>query len=176
MTLGAKKLDRYMVPMIPLLGILGGLGLWLVGSALAARVRMLTFALPAILLVQPLQWWMAQPYPLSYYNPLLGGGPTAERLMLVGWGEGLDQAAAYLNAQPDAAQSTVAVFYPLTVNFQALLRGTAVNQGGDNPTTFVVDYVNARQRRQTPRQVIGREPDHIVRINGIDYARIYRRT
>lgn len=175
MSLGAKKLDRYIVPAFPFLDVLAGLGLWLAGSSVATRARVLALIPLAVLLAQPLQWWASQPYPLAYYNPLMGGGPTAERLILVGWGEGLDQAAAYLNAQPDAAQSTVAVYYPLTVNFQAVLRGTAVNQGREDTSTFVVDYVNARQRRQTPRQVIGVVPDYVVRINGIDYARIYRR-
>ena len=46
-----------------------------------------------------------RPYPLSYYNPLLGGGATASRWLLVGWGEGLDQVAVYLNAQ-DGADAT----------------------------------------------------------------------
>ena len=35
----------------------------------------------------------------------------------------------------------------------------------------MVDYINARQRGQTPRTVSGQQPDAIVRINGIDYAR-----
>ena len=128
----------------------------------------------AALLVQPISWLSALPYPLSFYNPIVGGGSTAERLILVGWGEGLDQVAAYLNAQPDAEVATIGVFYPLTVNFQALLRGTAINLGGSTRPTYVVDYVNARQRAQTPSYVRDRMPDFVVRINGIDYARVYR--
>ena len=39
---------------------------------------------------------------------------------------------------------------------------------------FYVDYVHARQRRLTPRQVANRRPDAVVTIGGVDYARIYR--
>jgi hypothetical protein len=95
-------------------------------------------------------------------------------MMLVGWGEGLDQAAAYINAQPDGATATVAVYYPLTVNFQALLSGRAVNYSANMSPTYVVDYINARQRNQVPPQVLVKIPEHTVQINGIDYARVYR--
>ena len=37
-----------------------------------------------------------------------------------------------------------------------------------------VDYVHARQRGLTPRQLVGRRPDAVVQIAGVDYARIYR--
>ena len=48
---------------------------------------------------------------MAYYNPLLGGGPKAPTVMLIGWGEGLDEAAAYLNTKPNAAQLHVASWY-----------------------------------------------------------------
>ncbi|MFN0074288.1 MAG: ArnT family glycosyltransferase [Chloroflexota bacterium] len=183
MTLGAKKLDRYILPAVPLIDVLAGFGLWTAAVDLSARLRGATqwiqrlpgALLAAAVLLQPLAWQSSLPYPLSYYNTALGGGTAAQRMLLVGWGEGLDQAAAYLNAQPDAASATVGVYYPLTVNFQALLLGTAVSLSPSSTATYVVDYVNARQRGQSPQLVHTRVPDHIVRINGIEYARIYRR-
>ena len=50
------------------------------------------------------------PYALAYYNPLVGGGPAASRVLLVGWGEGLDQVAAYLNAQPSSERQLIAIY------------------------------------------------------------------
>ena len=40
------------------------------------------------------------PHYLAYYNPLLGGAPAAARLIPVGEGEGLREAAEWLNLQP----------------------------------------------------------------------------
>lgn len=182
MSLGAKKLDRYILPAVPLLGILAGWGLWTAALNMMhvmARWRPTWQGAPmavllAALLVQPLSWSGSLPYPLAYYNPLLGGGPAAERLILVGWGEGLDLAANYLNALPDADTANVAVYFPLTVNFQALLRGTAISYTSNARPTYVVDYINARQRGQVPVTIRGRDPAHVVIINGIEYARVYR--
>ncbi len=52
-----------------------------------------------VLLSANLAWY--HPYYLSYYNPLLGGGAVAQRTLLIGWGEGMDQAGAWLREQPD---------------------------------------------------------------------------
>lgn len=174
MSLGAKKLDRYVLPAIPALLALAGLGLWRAGVALRNRRPWLAAAPALVLLLQPISLLSAEPYPLSYYSPLAGGGPAAERTMLVGWGEGLDQVATYLNAQPDADSMTIAVYFPLTVNFQAQVRGTVVGYGPNVRPTYVVDYVNAHQRGQFPAEIIGRDPDLVTRINGIEYARVFR--
>jgi hypothetical protein len=60
------------------------------------------------------------------------------------------------------------------VNFQALLRGPVVSYGSNVTPTYVVDYINARQRNQIPVQIVGKTPEYVVQINGIDYARVYR--
>jgi hypothetical protein len=53
-----------------------------------------------------LAWY--HPYYLSYYSPLLGGGPVAQRLFLIGWGEGMDQVGAWPSQQPDIGNGQVA--------------------------------------------------------------------
>jgi 4-amino-4-deoxy-L-arabinose transferase-like glycosyltransferase len=181
MNVGAKKLDRYILPAIPLIDVLAGCGLWAGTHWLLMRTKdwqgyaRLVTALPlAILVFQPVAWRSVLPYPLSYYSPVVGGGAAAQRMILVGWGEGLDQAATYINAQPDGGSARVAVYFPLTVNFQALVTGTVVSYGSNVTPTYVVDYINARQRNQIPAQVVGKVPEYVIRINGIDYARVYR--
>jgi hypothetical protein len=116
---------------------------------------------------------MVAPYPLAYYNPLLGGGPGAVRILLVGWGEGLDQVAAYLNNQPNPEQQLITVYFPLELNFQGMVAGTVTQFGDDRPVNYVVDYVNAAQREQTPSEVVGLQPAYEVWINGIEYARVF---
>jgi hypothetical protein len=130
-------------------------------------------AFAAVMVGHALPLAMVAPYPLAYYNPLLGGGPAAVRILLVGWGEGLDQVAAYLNAQPHPEQQLVTVYFPLELNFQGMVAGTVTQFGDDRPVNYVVDYVNAAQREQTPSETVGSQPVYEVWINGIEYARVF---
>jgi 4-amino-4-deoxy-L-arabinose transferase-like glycosyltransferase len=185
LTLPSKKLDRYALPVFPALDLLAGLGYWAVGTrllrALAARrpgaPRLAAVGLVGLLgIAQALPLLMVAPYPLAYYNPLMGGAPAAARVMLVGWGEGLDQVAAYLNAQPGARRQRIAIYFPLVLNFQGMVTGTVTSIGDPDPVDYVVDYVNASQRSQIPGAIVGQAPELAVRINGIVYARVFRMT
>lgn len=182
LSLAGKKLDRYTLPAFPAMGLLAGLGLWTLWLWLAeylkrfsAQTRRLAVAGGVALLVvlQALPLISVYPYALAYYSPLVGGGPNAARTLLVGWGEGLDQVAAYLNAQPDAQRQLIAVYFPLELNFAGMTSGTVTQFGDTRPVNYIVDYVNAAQRNQTPPEVSGLQPVHEVWINGIRYARIY---
>src|SRR5205823_11675720 len=130
-----------------------------------------------VLVLQAATFLSVQPYPLAYYNPLLGGGTVADRLVLVGWGEGLDQVAAWLNAQPRAiGEPTIATSYHRVL--QAQLQGSAVPLERVRMADYVVPYVNTLQRGDdndvlAPYLDNG-PPEYTVRINGIEYARVYR--
>ncbi|MGQ9683869.1 MAG: hypothetical protein ACUVX9_15145, partial [Anaerolineae bacterium] len=117
------------------------------------------------------------PYYLSYYNPLVGGGTAASQVLLVGWGEALDQAAAYLNAKPNGDSLLVgtSIWYP----FQPFFRGKALRLG-ELPSLIEPDYYlvysTAAQRgmRDDLREVLrDSRPEHIIAQNGIEYAWIY---
>ena len=184
LSLAGKKLDRYTLPAFPALDLLAGLGLWTLGSWLApyvgperfgVRARRALVAGATLLLVigQALPLAMVAPYALAYYNPLVGGGPAAGRVLLVGWGEGLDQVAAYLNAQPDPERQLIAIYFPLELNFQGMVAGTVTQFGDPRPVNYVVDYVSAAQRGHTPPDVYGLVPVREVAINGLIYARVF---
>jgi hypothetical protein len=184
LSVGGIKGDRYTIPAFPSLDLLAGLGLWTLGLWLApmvsargitARTRRLLPAGAILLLTvgQSLPLARVSPYALAYYNPIVGGGPAAARVLLVGWGEGLDQVADYLNAQPGADRQLIAVYFPLELNFQGMVTGTVTQFGDARPINYVVDYVNAAQRGQTPPEVSGLVPVKEVWINGILYARVY---
>jgi hypothetical protein len=185
-SLAGKKLDRYTLPVFPALDLMAGLGLWtlwrwLVPYAqrvgIVERSRQLAVGAAALVILTAAQATplaMVAPYPLAYYNPLVGGGPAAGRVLLVGWGEGLDQVATYLNAQPNPEQQLIAVYFPLELNFQGMVTGTVTQFGDTRPVSYVVDYVNAAQRGHTPPEVNGLVPVHEVWINGIQYARVFR--
>ena len=99
MTLGPKKFDRYLLPIVPIAG--------------RARERRLVALLDRFGCAgAPLDATRAGRWPSRpcwcgrsrrptrirsrYYNPLLGGGAVAQRTVMIGNGEGLDQAARWL--------------------------------------------------------------------------------
>jgi 4-amino-4-deoxy-L-arabinose transferase-like glycosyltransferase len=185
LSLATKKLDRYTLPAFPSLDLLAGLGLWTLGTWIAPylsrrgfdehrRRLLLGIAAVAIVLAQALPLATVAPYALAYYNPIMGGAPAAQRVLLVGWGEGLDQVAAYLNARPEIDRKLVAIYFPLELNFQGMIPATVTQWGDPRPVDYVVDYVSAAQRSQTPAEVTGLTPEREVWINGILYARVYR--
>ena len=181
MSLGPKKFDRYLLPLFPLLGLVAGLGLWTAaqwmfrgGAAGGKRV----LALPAFAIVlQAAPLVAVHPHALAYYNPLLGGGAAAQRAILVGWGEGLGEVAAYLNAQPHPlGEPTVATSYHRVL--QAHLAGSALPLERAQMADYIVPYVNTLQRgaeRETLAPFLdAATPELVVQLNGIEYARVYR--
>jgi hypothetical protein len=141
------------------------------GAAVIAAMLISLVALHAVPLLA------LHPYSLAYYNPLLGGGAVAHRVVLVGWGEGLDQVARYLNAQPrPLGEPTIATSYHRVL--QAHLEGSAVPLERVRLADYVVPYVNTLQRGAerdalAPFLDAGL-PEFVARINGIEYARVYR--
>ena len=113
-------------------------------------------------------------YPLAAYNPLFGGVRAAERAIPVGWGDGLDVAGDRIRELSGGRTVTTAIWGPLRVSFGAHAPGPVVSERMLAQADFYVDYVHARQRMLTPRQLVGRTPTAVVNINGVDYARIYQ--
>lgn len=183
MTLGAKKFDRYVLPSWPALLIVAAAGLSallrLVAGLVAPRARRAAWAIAGALLLalsmQPLVAY--HPYYLSYYNPLLGGGPAAERALLIGWGEGMEQAGAYLRTRPDIASGRVLSALPATLQPFVPVPVEPVETYGRAPANYAVVYLESLQRGASPdvyaaiRQTL---PLHSVTIHGIHYATIYQ--
>jgi 4-amino-4-deoxy-L-arabinose transferase-like glycosyltransferase len=117
MSFGSKKFDRYLLPVFLPLNLAAGTGLFLGASWLAERLpgRWARLAAGSVLgiavLLQALLSIRTYPYYLSYYNSVMGGSRYVEQVMMVGWGEGLDQAARYLNTKPDAPDLRVLAQY-----------------------------------------------------------------
>ena len=192
MTLGPKKFDRYALPTWPALCVLAGAGLAAIvrrassppspvgggGERSASVAIVLRRAFLALLIAADVfVLWRVHPYALSYYNPLLGGGRAAQEIFLIGWGEGLDQAGAWLSAQPDIANGPVLApigpalqpFVPVTV------RG--LDDYGVVATNYAVVYRETLQRGAFAAQLAAIRqtvPLHTVVINEIEYAWIYQ--
>lgn len=185
MTMGQKKFDRYLLPVFPFVQTLAAWGLiraadWLAGrsSATARRREAIAVASAGILVLALGAATVVPhaPYYLTYYNPLVGGARTAPHALLVGWGEGLDQAARALNEVAAPGQVAIARALP---GFAPFYDNPSYKESRYDParSDYVVIYVNEVQRQLSPeildRYYGVREPLHTVRIAGIDYAWVY---
>jgi hypothetical protein len=181
MTFAAKSFDRYMLPAFPVLDLLAGYGIALSARRLrwiggAGALLAGAFILP--LLIYPIASTL--PYAITWFNPLAGGAPAAQRVMSIGWGEGLDQVAYYLNTQPDASRLKVTVpgeIYTTVLGAQ-FVGQVMPGEGGDpsdNDASYLVWYI------RTPGDVPPLydpsfqtwQPERTVNFGGIDYARVY---
>lgn len=189
-TVMAKKFDRYALPVFPALTILAAAGFSRGYDLLSNRGiidalkrfgathpwQSAGYVLVVSAVITNLVWY--HPYYLAYYNPLLGGGAIAEQILPVGWGEGLELAAAFIAAQPDGRDRPIAAFY------QSVMRpfapaGVAPLQAVQRPqqVDYAVTYVEQTQRATKPElHALFRsmKPLHVVRIHGINYAWIYQ--
>lgn len=198
MSIGAKKFDRYMLPSLLALDIVALFGwlcllqplvqhlqTWLQNRSSGLHPVILSachlVTLSLLLLLHALPGFRHYPYYLTYFNPLLGGSATAPAVLFVGWGEGLEEAAAWLNAQPDAETLRVLAWY-VDGPFSYYFPGQAVSLGQESPLLwfdidYAVLYINQWQRQLPSPAVIDyfqqQTPVHTVRFRGLELARIY---
>jgi hypothetical protein len=189
MTLGAKKAQRYLIPIYAPLDICAGIG-W---ASLAYRLneRRIVSALSLLLMigVQATLSLSTFPYYFTYYNPLMGGSRKVIDVLQIGWGEGLDQAARYLNQKPDAKDLHVISWYS-NGSFSYFFKGHTRFLGSDTgdeegdkswdrfiTSDYAVIYIHQWQRN-TPEKILDylstKTPEYDVWINGIEYARVYK--
>jgi len=190
MDIGAKKFDRYLLPIFPPLDLLAGLGLamtagWVWRKLKYHPFRVLIFlGISLIILWQMVGSTITFPYYLSYYNPLMGGGEKAPDVMMVGWGEGLDQAARLLNNTSGSTELKVLSYYPDGC-FSYFFNGETVHAAAEWDETservamvdFVVTYIHQWQRQLPFSEMLdyfqNQTPWTVITINGIEYAQIY---
>ncbi len=210
-TLGGKKQDRYLLPIFPALTTLAAIGYLHLIRATSSLLRLPVTLQPTssnpqspipnayppsyilyplssiliLLLIQAVLIWPTYPYYFSYYNPLLGGGATAARLIQVGWGEGLNEAAAYLNTLPNAESLKVVSWYSTT--FEPYFKGHTIYKIEEDKISrspkpglaadYVVFYINQTQRQLPSEGALqffqATSPVYTVTLNGLDYAWIY---
>ncbi|MCW5876516.1 MAG: glycosyltransferase family 39 protein [Anaerolineales bacterium] len=192
MTLAEKKFDRYILPAYAALFPLAGWGLARalarLRPAFGGAARWAPAAIAAGLLAA--QAWSSAavaPVFLNYYNLLLGGRAAAGEVMMLGWGEGLEQAAQYIRDQTRGQEPPhVGAWYSNLFN---LFYGADVE---DIPIAaelspqlleqllsldYLVIYVHQWQRG-TPQNLLDAlaplEPNHSIWIGGQEYVRVYR--
>jgi hypothetical protein len=184
-SLAAKKGDRYLLPVFPVACILAA---WTVMALLGrlAKGRRAWRAgyagVVAVVLLTSVLWLRLAPHYGAYFNPLLGGGPVAERTYAFGQGEGLELAAQYLNEKEDGGELLAVTFYPPQFRYYFRGEATSLRRGDWDRTWLFADYVVfyvSQVQRQLPTEglvefFLGQTPERTIRLGGVDFARVYR--
>ncbi len=182
MTLGSHKQDRYLMIIFPMVNLLAAPGLiwaWRKISAKWRGSRSTKVGFAGLVLAQLLLIWPVHPYYFPYFNPLIRGPVIAPRLIRIGWGEGLDQVADYLQSLPEPQNLRIASRFPRhLLGFKGEI--VALDARGEwTRSNYIIFYIHQTQRMQDPgpgevRWLQTYRPEHVVRLNGIDYAWVYR--
>jgi hypothetical protein len=139
----------------------------------------MALGLPPLLAAQLITALPYHPYYFSYFNPLTGGGATAQKLVRIGWGEGMEQAADYLQSQEHPEEMVVATrFWRFLLGFKG--KEIMLDAGGEWVNADkIIFYIQQRQRMLDPSPGVIRyfqehvPPEKTIVINGINYADIY---
>jgi hypothetical protein len=180
-SLSEKKFDRYLLPAFPPLLLAAALGWLSLTEKLGERAGRLAGLLPGlVILAQAASLLQTYPYYLQYYNPLLGGGRRAPEVMMIGWGEGLDQAARYLNSLPERSR---AVAWYGDGCFSYFIKGRSLTLDSETRLSdlrsgdAVVIYRDQWQRQLPSAEFLAffekLEPQYVVQIGDIEYVRVY---
>jgi hypothetical protein len=187
-TVSPKKMVRYLLPAFPVIDIFVAYGLLWLGDRLTSLssgyFRQWRTPLLAGIVIVAQGWLLVNtfPYYFTYFNPLFGGASTAARIMDVSWGEGMDDAAAYLNQLPNADKLTVTIcrndgmFKPFFVGDDVL---PCAKLEQIMTADYIVYYLYNRlvnsEDYYWPYFRDHQTPEYRATINGADYALVYRR-
>jgi hypothetical protein len=185
----SKRGDRYILPVFLAVGLLSTLALWWLANLLVKYVPGLTSRfrigptrlVGGVILAQVFFILLYHPYYLAYFNPIVNTYQPAPTVINVGWGEGLDLAAQYLNEleQDGDEPPLVAAWY--STQFAPYYRGRTIDLSSQETALtadYTVFYINQVQRGFPSGEVLNyfrqREPLHVVKLGGIEYAWIYK--
>jgi hypothetical protein len=187
LTIFPKKFNRYLLPAFPALDILAAAGIWYAGVMLMGTLhRYQAKWLPALLgtvtalagLIN-LAWW--HPYEITAFNQALGGARAGAWAFVIGWGEGLELVAGWLNDQPNITGVATVSRLPGVQNpYMRDGADATTPDAGSLPSAagYVVIYVSQTQRGEISppfNQFYQRAiPLKTFVIHDVEYAWIYQ--
>ncbi|MBN1994180.1 MAG: glycosyltransferase family 39 protein [Anaerolineae bacterium] len=179
MSLGASKVDRYLLPIFPAFSILAAVGFQAFVDHLSAVVPVpgLKGAVWGTVLISSA--WLAlpqHPYYYTYWNPLLGGARQAVKILPAGGRQGINMMVEYVNALPEAQQ--LKITGPGLRDCPVIFTGTCLQ-----PSQFLLaDYIQSDifslQRGAYLANIHKIIPEtelvHQYTKDGVDYAWLYK--
>lgn len=177
-SLAAKQAIRYALP-VPavgaiVIGIAGAAAITYLSSRTSSRVPAAWVGAAAVAFVL-LHSVAVAPWGNAYFNPVLGGGSTAERVHTIGSGEGLDVAGDFIQEREAHRCNDVLIWtYEIRDAFPC---GHVTSQRNrSDRAEYVVLYINQRQRQPPAfleKLTENRELLDTVTIRGITFAEIF---
>lgn len=169
MSFGVKRSPRYILPAFPALAFLAAMS-WL--AILPRRWEKIGFT--GLVMVSLGLTSLYAPYYFTYFNPLLGGPLTAPQTVRLGWGEGLDEVARWLNQQATAPADQLGARYTATIF--PFYEGSIASPSRSE-SDYVAFYIKQSQsglpRPEILRYFEAQGALHRVTLAGVDYAQIY---
>ncbi len=178
-----KKGDRYMLPDLVIFDVLAVLGLVTAYTSLHLR-SIKRVLLGVVLIAFGWQVWNLlelHPHYLAYRNPFFRSVAEGRTM---GWGEGLDLAAEYLNKKPNAKDMLVISYYENSfaqhfvgqfTSAERLAKETPEEIGGNYVVLYRTMQGRAPDRWETKvlQQFADKLPEHVITLNGEEYVWIY---
>lgn len=182
-----KKGDRYMLPVFLAFDVITAASFAAIYRfATEQRNKVLT-GLITVLALGGILWQgyeviRLHPYLLAYRNPFFAS-VAIHRTM--GWGEGLDIAAEYLNKKPNAEDLLVATYYEGSFAYHFKGKFTSAERlAKETPQEIGADYVvlyrtmegRAPERWETKvlKEYSTKVPEHVISLNNEEYVWIYK--
>ncbi|WP_232214568.1 ArnT family glycosyltransferase [Rubidibacter lacunae] len=180
MSIPDSKIDRYIHFVTPELALLAGTGWSILVQSIGQTFQ--SAILGTILAVQLAFTTYLSPYNITFFNPVFGGARTAQNILTIGQGEGLEKVAGWLNNQPDSKEILVASWYrdALATYFRG--RTSEINRFYLEDAfwlnvNYIVLYQNQLQRQLPDPDLLAyissQKPVYTVRFDGINYALVY---
>jgi len=194
MSIGAKKFDRYILPIYPVLNVFAAIGIVTTVQLIRNwRPRLHPAVIPTILaaflVIQAFTTLASRPYYLNAYNSLLGGTSAAEDVLQMGWGEGMIEAGDFIIADsgvepgdmraegPTVRTSGGASLLTYGLPFPAEVYRSEFQDEEDWQSTDYYVATIQQWQRDISGDVIGylRDYDavHTVHVEGVEFVRVY---
>jgi hypothetical protein len=172
------------------IGYVWGVKLLAARFAWAEREAVQAGLLIGVILLQGLSAVQDYPYYYTYTNPLVQALEPSKQDPAAGYGEGLELAAAYLAAKPNAKDLTVSshlgvgpfsyyfpgTSYPLMYQSEEYLNDRSA--GWFRQSDYLVIYDIQQRPIDLPVHLLdaleGVTPEHVINLNGLHYASIYK--
>lgn len=139
MSLSEKKGDRYILPTFVFFdAAVAVLMSWIyTRPAKSWPIIIARISMALLLILQAYQVFILHPYTLAYVNPITQVYFGERRL---GWGEGLDMAADYLNEKAEATKLTVATYFPNEFANYFIGETVPIHQYNEDKVDYAVIY------------------------------------
>jgi 4-amino-4-deoxy-L-arabinose transferase-like glycosyltransferase len=182
MTLGEKKMGRYILPALQFISVVAGFGVVYAVRCLARRHRwVFRTVLLLVIAAQVAITATSHPYYGTHYNGLFGGARAVLAKGIVAGqeqGEGLDIAAEYLNRYP--MSSLLVVGSQIDEVFLKYFQGKTVPLTDDRvdylvfARNWVVRGMEEDKWGSVWQAYQNRQPKHVVALDGVPYVWVYK--